>query len=162
MKLNRLLPLNLLSLSLLALAGSASAGGMDSAPGAFEVTLSREACYGFCPVYTVRANGDGQVRWQGGQHVQQVGAAQARVAPARVAALKATAQAIHFFALKNEYLDMAVSDLPYASVTVRLGNAVKTVRYYRGDRNVPAALLRFADQIDRELNTAAWIGKKNF
>jgi hypothetical protein len=138
----------------------ALAGGADASPNAFELSLKREACFGTCPVYTVYVNGNGAVNWTGERWVQQVGKRKSTVNTAAVARLQRAVQAANFFALKDEYLGMSVSDLSYATLEVRQGMQRKTIRYYLGDRSVPAALLNLAKQVDLELGTAAWIGQR--
>lgn len=139
---------------------SVLAGGADSSPAAFELSLKREACYGTCPVYSVHVNGNGAVVWTGERWVQQTGTLKASVSLAAVKRLQQAVQAANFFAFKDEYLAMPVTDLPYATLEVRQGMQRKTVRYYLGDPNVPPALLNLAKQADLELGTAAWIGKR--
>lgn len=136
------------------------AGGNDSFPTAFELTLKRDACFGTCPVYAVRVNGNGAVDWTGERWVQQLGHLKTNVNPATVMRLRQAVQAANFFALKDEYLDMSVTGLPYATVEVRQGTRRKTIHYYKGDPSVPTVLFNLAKQIDLELGTAAWIGKR--
>jgi len=150
----------LLAAALFALMTPALAGGADVSPSAFELTLHREACYGTCPMYTVHVNGNGAVDWTGEKWVNQAGKASSLVGVAAVKRLQQAVKAADFFALKNEYTDMAVSDLPYASLDIRQGMRHKTVRWYLGDRSVPPALLNLAKQADLELGTATWIGKR--
>jgi len=138
----------------------ALAGGADFSPTAFELRLQREACFGTCPVYTVQVNGNGAVLWTGERWVQQVGKLKATVNLAAVKRLQQAVKAANFFALKDDYLDMPVTDLPYATLEVSQGMQHKTIHYYLGDPNVPPALLNLAKQADLELGTAAWIGQR--
>ncbi len=148
------------TLALLLLTTPVLAGGADVSPSAFELTLKREACYGFCPTYSVKINGNGAVDWTGERWVKQTGKASAMVNPDVVQRLKQAVQSVNFFALKDEYTAMDVSDLPYASLEIRQGTHHKIVRWYLGDRSTPPALLNLAKQVDLELGTAAWIGKR--
>jgi len=150
----------LLTSAFFVLMTSALAGGADVSPSAFELSLHREACYGTCPMYTVHVNGNGAVDWTGERWVKQTGKASALIGGSAVKRLQQAVQAANFFALKNEYTDMAVSDLPYASLDIRQGRRHKTVRWYLGDPNVPPALLNLAKQADLDLGTATWIGKR--
>lgn len=145
----------------LALGATVHAGGAEGAP-AFELSLTRDPCFGTCPAYTVRVDGAGRVSWQGVRFVQKEGAASARVDAATVARLRAAVRAANVFALKDEYLAMPVSDLPYSKIEVRDGARRKTIRAYAGDPNLPAALVKLAERIDRELGTRRWIGQKTF
>ena len=145
-----------------ALAASSSAGGGDSVAAAFELRLTRDPCFGFCPAYTVAVDAAGRVRWRGERFVERVGPASGAVDAAAVNRLRRAVRDAGFFALKNEYLDMPVTDLPYATVEVRDGARTKTVRYYAGDPNLPAALVNLAKRVDAELGTSVWIGRKTF
>lgn len=152
--------MNRLLVPALLLVTPALAGGADSSSTNFELRLEREPCYGTCPVYTVQVNGHGAVNWLGTRWVQQMGAFKVAVDLARVKRLQQAVKAANFFALKDEYLDMRVTDLPYVTLEVRQGRLNKSVRYSLGDSGVPPALLNLATLVDLELGTAAWIGKK--
>ncbi|GGJ66388.1 hypothetical protein GCM10008939_08080 [Deinococcus aquiradiocola] len=144
---------------LLCLTTSVFAGGNDASPDAFELTLTRESCFGTCPMYTVHVNGNGAVDWNGERWVKVTGPLKASVGQGNLVRLRQAVQASNFFSLRDEYLAMSVSDLPYASVEVRQGARRKKIRYYLGDPGVPSALLNLAKTADRELGTATWIGR---
>ncbi|WP_456829876.1 DUF6438 domain-containing protein [Deinococcus sp. UYEF24] len=135
----------------------ALAGGADSSPTAFELSLKREACFGSCPMYTVHVNGNGAVDWLGEKWVKKLGKASTTVKTETVRQLQQEVKAANFFALKDEYTEMYVSDQSYVTLEVRQGMHRKTVRYYLGDPNVPAVLVNLAKQVDLDLGTASWI-----
>ncbi|WP_407570803.1 DUF6438 domain-containing protein [Deinococcus altitudinis] len=135
----------------------AQAGGTDPSPTAFELSLNREACFGSCPAYTVRVNGNGAVEWMGRKWVRHPGASSTTVEPATVKQLQQEVKAANFFTLSDDYTRMNVSDLSYVTLEVRQGPRRKTVRFYLGDPNVPPVLVNLAKQVDLDLGTASWI-----
>jgi hypothetical protein len=58
--------------------GSDDAGAVDS-PKQFKITLSTTACFGTCPVYEASIDQDGQVEFEGHEHVTQEGHASKQV-----------------------------------------------------------------------------------
>ena len=148
-----------LTLNVPALAGGAETLNQASA---FEVSLTRAPCFGFCPAYTVRVDGAGRVRWQGDRFVERIGPALTVVDANTVQRLRRAVRAANVFTLEDEYLAMPVTDLPYMTIEVRDGARRKTIRSYAGDPNLPDVLVKLAEQIDRELSTSRWIGRKTF
>ncbi len=149
-----------------ALAGLALAGlalacaptGTAQAPnGAVEITLSRSACYGFCPDYTVAITGEGEVRYVGRAFVNVVGEARASIPPAEVAALLARFDAIGFARLRDQYRAQ-ITDNPTTVITLTRNGASKRVEDYVGTAvGMPESVRELQNEIDRVAGTARWV-----
>jgi hypothetical protein len=66
-----------------------------------EVILKRTACFGMCPVYTVRIRGNGVVQWNGETNVARPGLRVAHVTPAELDELDRAIDAADFFELDD-------------------------------------------------------------
>ncbi|HEX9951997.1 MAG TPA: DUF6438 domain-containing protein [Rubricoccaceae bacterium] len=147
---------------------SGSASGPVPADGPTVVTLERTACFGWCPVYTVTAFADGRVAFEGREHVATVGAAEGRVDPAVVAGLVAQAEAADHAGYPDaltrgsDACERVSTDGPTATTTVRTASGVSRVEHYGGCRGFAGevALTAFEAEVDRALETAAWVGPR--
>ena len=94
--------------------------------------------------------------------VRAVGLETARIAPAVVATLLASAERIHFFDLRDVYRVIEnpdgslvmVSDLPTTFVTITVNGRTKRVEDYLG---APDGLAQFEREIDEAARTRRWI-----
>jgi hypothetical protein len=143
-------------------AHSSSDGSADSVA----ITLSRTACFGRCPIYTVRLGGSGRVNWHGERFVAAMGDSTSSVAPAGVRSLARRMEQAGFFAFRDRYAmgDSAAepchTDAPHALITLTIGARTKAVEHDYGCRGAPAALRAIAAQIDSVAGTAKWVGPR--
>ena len=143
------------------LARSASTQEAD-VPADTKIQLQRTSCFGTCPVYVVTIDARGTVTYDGEKFVRAVGRQTARIAPASVATLLASAERIHFFDLPNAYrvirnpdgTETSVSDLPTTIITITVNGRTKRVEDYIG---APASLGELERQIDEAAGTRRWI-----
>jgi hypothetical protein len=141
---------------------AAAEGSSDSV----SVSLSRTACYGRCPAYSVRLSGSGRVQWHGERFVAAMGDSTAAVAPASVRALARGMEQAGFFAFRDRYVmgDSAAepchTDAPHALITLTLGGRTRQVEHDYGCRGAPAALRTIATQIDSVAGIAGWVGPR--
>ncbi len=138
------------------------------------IRLERGACYGSCPDYRVTVHSDGLVEFDtdddhfrgtaaqvhleyNGHNVLLPGHHTAHVDPATVAGLLERFRAAHFFGLKKEYF-FGASDNPIQVLTVRVGNASKTVTDYIGTMaGMPQDVRDLEDAVDTVAGTARWV-----
>ncbi|WP_426702281.1 DUF6438 domain-containing protein [Rhodanobacter sp. Col0626] len=143
--------------------------GTDPAVHDASVTLQRSTCFGNCPAYTVTMAADGQIRFVGHSHVQ-TGAASDRATPTRRANIFAALKQAGFDAMQPSYVshddgcETVMTDQPGIKITVTGSAGSKTVDFYLGCTGAVADAVRprirqLADSIDRQLDTARWIGK---
>jgi hypothetical protein len=128
-----------------------------AAEGPVMITLTRGACFGFCPIYRVTITGDGQVTYAGERFVNVVGERRANIPRADVERLLARFDDVGFDGLRGEYRAQ-VSDLPTFTITLERNGSRKTVVDYGGvSAGMPRAVRDLQDEIDRVANTGQWV-----
>ena len=129
---------------LAALLAVAMAATSASAQERLRITVSRTACFGTCPVYTVSMSEDGRVTYEGLQHVRVSGKQAWTIDPAKVRALADDMEKAGFFEMRDEYT-ARVTDLPTVITILMRGSRTKTVKDYFG---APPALKELEQRID--------------
>jgi len=127
-----------------------------------EITLERTACFGTCPVYSVRITGDGTVEYVGKAHVRIVGPARTRISVAAVRQLLDIVERAGYFQMEPEYRYLigpngsrgTVSDLPTTTTSVRIGERRHRIVDYAW---APDRLREVERAIDRTAGTARWV-----
>jgi hypothetical protein len=127
-----------------------------------EITLERTACFGTCPVYSVRITGDGDVEYVGKDYVRVVGPARRRISVAAVRQLLDMVERAGYFEMEPEYRFLTgpngargvVTDLPTTTTSVRIGERRHRIVDYAW---APDALRDVERAIDRTAGTARWI-----
>jgi hypothetical protein len=128
-----------------------------SGGGPVVITLTRGACFGFCPVYSVSITGDGQVTYVGRNFVNVTGEQHATVPASEVQALLRRFDAAHFASLQDEYR-ARVSDLPTYTVELQRNGVRKSVLDYGGlSAGMPQTVRELQDEIDRVAGTSRWV-----
>ncbi len=149
------------ALALVAACASTGPGAPDAPAysAADTLTLERTRCYGFCPDYTVTINGEGAVTYEGRAFVGITGRQTAQADLVETALLFTQADAMGFFALRDEY-SANVSDLPSYRVTyVRTGQRKSVTDYGGAMAGMPAEVRALQDEIDRVARTAQWVAR---
>jgi hypothetical protein len=130
------------------------------------VTLERTACYGRCPVYTVRLSGDGTVAFHGERFTATSGDAAGKVPREWVAALVREMNAAGYWSLGESYAAGSAAcpnsptDLPSEIITLTAGGRSKRVEHYRACSGAPASIAAMASRIDQIAGTEKWIGPR--
>ena len=132
-------------------------GGPGALPRPFEVTLTRTACLGACPQYSLAVDANCRVSYTGTANVRVRGDRTARISRRRVEQLLAAVRRARYFALRGDYDAHEVTDLPWARTSVRLGRRYKEVAHYHGDRSAPRRLTELELAIDRIAGTDRWV-----
>src|SRR5437773_2895614 len=91
-----------------------------------EITLERTACFGPCPVYSVRITGDGRVEYTGKQIVRVVCSATAQISRATVRDLADKFIKMGYFELDNAYYSSS-DDISSTITSIQLGSRTKSV-----------------------------------
>lgn len=121
------------------------------------ITLSRSACFGFCPTYRVSISGEGEVVYVGRGFVNVVGEQRATIPRAEVSALLTRFDAVGFSSLRDEYRAQ-ISDLPTYTISLVRNAQTKVVVDYGGPgAGMPEAVRGLQDEIDRVAGTARWV-----
>ncbi|MBA3546168.1 MAG: hypothetical protein H0T76_06785 [Nannocystis sp.] len=132
-------------------------------PGDLELELSRDSCFGRCPVYSVTLRGDGRLEYRGESYVARVGQAEAHIDRGRIqlilAALEvfvATAPERH----KSRSADCKarIADNSNVTLKVRRGGRTRTyaTRSICPSSSAWEALYTLANRIDNLLATNRW------
>lgn len=128
-----------------------------------QISLRRTACFGACPIYTVKLSSNGSVEYHGERFVAAEGDRSRQMPPGTFAELAAFAESIDFFSLQDEYRQTigpgntvtTVTDLPSRYLSVEKNGQTKTVLNYFGG---PDSLARFEALIVELSGVARWIG----
>lgn len=127
---------------------------------AVEIRFGRGACFGTCPTYGLVVRGDGSVRFEGGDHVDSLSPAPARLGRAQLVALLQAFERVDFLSL-GDYSASAcgdVTDASSVSIALRFDGREKRVEHYRGCARAPEALSRLEWRIDSIVGVERWVG----
>ena len=118
-------------------------------------SLRRTACFGNCPVFLVEIWSDGQITWQGDQHVSRLGAYTTSAPTGWVAELMQAGEQSGFFDLANHYPinGRPVPDLPQTIITLRRGEQEHQVI---DNADAPLSLLHFESYWQEKLEMLSW------
>lgn len=131
---------------------AASIVSTASAP-RIEITLSRTACFGMCPVYTVRMTDDGSVTYNGEKFVRVDGVHDWKIDPAAVRALSEEMVKDGFYDLQDSY-SAPITDNPTVYTTLLLDGRYKQIRDYIAG---PPALKAIEHRIDVVAGTKRYV-----
>lgn len=133
------------------------APAQETGSGPVEIVMTRTVCYGFCPAYTLRIDGEGRVRYEGRQFVNVVGTQEAAIPRQDVERLLARFDEIGFDGLRDAYRSN-VTDLPTTTISLTRNGRTKTVLDYGGTgAGMPAAVRELQREIDRVAGSARWV-----
>lgn len=121
-------------------------------------TLERQACYGWCPIYTLTIHRDGRVEYHGKQYVKQRGSAEAQLTPGQIDELDRAFATAKFFQLADAYTHEDATDAPTVMTSYRKDGHEKNVAHYHGDDHAPDSLTTLESSIDTIVGTDRWIG----
>ena len=94
------------------------------------ITIERTVCFGSCPDYALTIYGNGTVNYEGRNFVAVTGKRTAGISPGNVRELVNTFCDIHYFSLRDKYMDQ-VTDLPTTTTSISVdGRFKKIVDYY--------------------------------
>jgi hypothetical protein len=120
------------------------------------ITLEREACFGFCPVYRLALYADGTVVYMGLQNVDVTGVHSKQIDPQEVTLQADLMQLMGYFDWQDEYLTQIVTDHATVITSLNTDEQSKRIVRYDGDPNAPVGLLRIEDNIDRLVDITQW------
>ena len=94
------------------------------------IGLKRTACYGYCPVYTIKIDKNGKGLFEGVENVEKIGRFRFLLSQDELMEIEIAFQEVDFFQLKKIY-DAQVSDLPTTYISYNKdGNRKKIMDYY--------------------------------
>ena len=140
---------------LLGLGGAAMAAPKDWS--SVQIRLSRDACFGTCPVYTVTIAGDGTVTYEGGPYTAIQGKRQGKVSREAIAGLVDQFEAAGFFSLQPAYM-AGITDMPGYTLSLSVDGRQHMVFDYVGKEvGMPAVVTALEDEVDRVAGTDRWV-----
>ena len=121
------------------------------------IVLERSACFGNCPDYRVELSGDGNVQFQGNEHVAVAGTHRSKISLSAVPCLLENFRAADFWSLDSEYIWPA-TDLPTYKISLTINGQTKTVTDYAGEKvGMPPVVTALEQAIDQAAQTETWI-----
>lgn len=145
-------------------ASSGTEAGSESGAQVFEsVSLTRTACFGKCPVYTVSLTADGEVSYRGERNVRVTGVATGQADPVVLQELKTFLREnklpkISVYEPGKPGCEYAATDMASARITIQGDGHAHKLQYYEGCRSVPEKLTQLAELIDRATLSGRWVG----
>ena len=121
------------------------------------IQLERTACFGKCPVYSLKIKGDGTVIYSGVQFVKITGIQEAKISMDAVDQLLMEFEKADYFSLNDSYTKFGKSDMPSANTSITIGGVTKEVKHYLGDSSAPKQLTELENKIDEIVNSSQWI-----
>jgi hypothetical protein len=127
------------------------------------ITMSREPCFGTCPVYYLEIDGNGKVTYRGYHYVNVTGERIAHISPPKVRELIAAFDNADYFNLRDGYDEMRFTDLSSVRTSMSINGMYKSVYDYYGTVKVPELeKLRYLEKlIDNVTNSAQWVGNNS-
>ena len=136
---------------------------METVPADTVITLERTACFGTCPIYTLKIYADGKVEYEGQDFVTVKGSQTGSITPEQVKELVDGFKNADYFNLKDDYT-APVTDLPTTISSITLDGKTKKISNYGNcshgsAEKAPQALCDLEITIDKVTNSAQWTGK---
>lgn len=124
------------------------------------ITMSRSACFGACPVYYVEIDGDGKVIYRGYKNVNITGERTSSIPVEKVKELVNQFNRIGYFNLKDRYDEVEITDQATVQTSIRVDGIFKSVYDYLGAIKLPELLKlrQLENTIDEVTNSSQWVG----
>ena len=113
------------------------------------VTLQREACFGFCPIYSVAAYEDGTIVYLGNANVENIGVHIFKTDDFAVTSVAERAHIFGYFEWQDSYEEYMMTDQATVITSVRWEDEFKRIVRYDGDLNAPIGVVRVEEMIDQ-------------
>ena len=124
------------------------------------ITMSRSACFGACPVYYLEIGGDGKVIYRGYKNVDVTGDRISLIPVDKIRALVNQFNSLGYFNLKDRYDEANITDQASVQTSIRIEGIFKSVHHYLGTVNSPelVKLRQLENMIDEVANSSQWVG----
>ena len=124
------------------------------------ITMSRSACFGACPVYYLEIDGDGKVIYRGYKNVDITGDRISLIPVDKIRALVNQFNSLGYFNLKDRYDEANITDQASVQTSIRIDGIFKSVHHYLGTVNSPelVKLRQLENMIDEVANSSQWVG----
>jgi hypothetical protein len=160
MKTKSLILLSLFSFVSFKLFAASELGLCGQKKGQTAISLTRTACFGNCPAYTVLIYADGRTEYTGKAFVKVKGTKKYESPKSKVAELIGDVQKSDFFRLKDTYA-ASIVDIPTYTLCFADGQQEKKIVDHHGkDVGMPESVTNLENKIDEVANTGELIGPK--
>ena len=124
------------------------------------ITMSRSACFGACPVYYIEIHEDGKVIYRGYKNVNVIGEQSSTIPVDKVNELVNQFNRIGYFNLEDRYDELAITDQATVQTSIRIDGTFKSVHDYLGGIELPELpkLRQLENMIDEVTNSSRWVG----
>lgn len=119
------------------------------------ITLQRDPCFGFCPVYSVALYEDGTVVYTGIANVDNIGVQVYEAEALVVESIAQRAEALGYFGWQERYDQQVMTDQATVTTSIRWGDQYNRIVRYGGDPNAPVGLVWIEDYIDQLVTDVA-------
>jgi ankyrin repeat protein len=121
------------------------------------MSLSRTACFGSCPAYSVEIRGSGDVTYRGGTGTLITGEHHATISPHAITHLLQAFRDTDYFSLNDEYTQF-VTDTPTYMTSIEFDGHKKSVKDHVGAGvGMPDVVTELEDKIDELAGTDKWL-----
>lgn len=127
-------------------------GGSYQFSEATEIEMRTTACFGQCPVYTIKINGQGGASYLGKMFVEKEGRYTKRFSAGEVNSLIRSFEKADFWSFENEY-SSNVTDLPTTFLIFKHEGQQKKIKMYYG---YPDELKELADYVKTAAESSGW------
>lgn len=124
------------------------------------ITMSREQCFGTCPVYYLEIDGNGKVTYRGYFYVNVTGERTGHISEQKVKELITAFDNADYFNLRDRYDELRFTDQASAETSIGINGIYKSVYDYYGTGKVPELekLRHLEKLIDNVTNSSQWVG----
>jgi hypothetical protein len=121
------------------------------------ITLERQACFGFCPVYTLTIYGDGTVVYDGKDFVTIKDRVEATITKEKIEQLVQEFEAADYYSLDDNYTERTITDAQTVITAITIDGKTKAIEHYHGDFTTPENLTELENKIDEIVNSSQWV-----
>ncbi|MGQ9863209.1 MAG: DUF6438 domain-containing protein [Bacteroidia bacterium] len=118
-----------------------------------EVFIERTACKGFCPIYRVQCNAQGEVSYYGERFVGTLGEKKLALPPEKQKALQKILTETDWHAFQDTYDNPGIADIPAVILEIRTLQGRKRILCRM---NCPPELTQKIEAMERLLGSATW------
>ncbi|HZE77991.1 MAG TPA: DUF6438 domain-containing protein [Nitrososphaeraceae archaeon] len=120
------------------------------------ITLERNACFGICPIYSLKVFGNGTVVYNGERFVNITGQKISTIPHQKVRELLEEFYKINYFGLNDTYNKIVKTDQPTVNTSINITGVYKSVFDNYGSI-APQGLRLLENKIDEITNSSKWI-----
>ena len=122
------------------------------------IALTRTACFGTCPAYTIEIQGNETITYQGRSNVAILGKREGKITAQMVREHFARFRAAEFFSLRDYYV-AEITDYPTYVISIAFDGNRKVVGDYAGYRvGMPVVVRELEYSVDWYADSKRWVG----